>query len=106
MSGAVVFEVGREKYQLPRSDVFRILRVWESCRQAPVAAGGAESIIVYRGRPVKVVDVGRYAGMPPTARGPDTRIILLRRGTDLVGLLVDRVVGPPPDVPRSRRGVG
>lgn len=102
-----MFEVGREKYQLPRSDVYKVLRFWENGRDGAAVGGGADGRIIYRGRPVKVVDVRRHAGVEQTARGPDTRIILLQRKTGLIGLLVDRVIaGEPPKAARSRWDVG
>ncbi len=92
MLNAVVFEVGDEKYQLPQSSVFRILRFWEYCGEQAGAAGEADGMIVYRGHRVKVVDVRRHAGVERAAHSFDTRIILLKRNTGLIGLLVDRVI--------------
>lgn len=92
MLNAVVFEVGDEKYQLPQSSVFRILRFWEYCGEQTGTAGEVDGMIIYRGHRVKVVDVRRHAGIERAARSFDTRIILLKRNTGLIGLLVDRVI--------------
>ena len=67
-------------------------------------------IMNLRGDVVAVLDLARFLGMPPTGTGDDSRIVVVRRGALVVGILVDRmaevrqldpaaILPPPPTVP-------
>jgi purine-binding chemotaxis protein CheW len=67
-------------------------------------------IMNLRGDVVAVLDLARFLGMAATGAGDDSRIVVVRRGALVVGILVDRMAevrqietaalaAPPPNLP-------
>jgi len=86
----VVFSLAGELYGLDISRIQGIIRVPEITR-VPRAPEFVEGVLNLRGRIVPIIDLRLRFGRPSQEPGPDTRIINVEMGTDLVGLIVDGV---------------
>src|SRR5688500_13065519 len=84
----VVFRVGAGEYALPAADVVQ-METFESVTPVPGAAPFVIGLVQLRGRVIPVIDLRARFGLPPVARTLDSRIIVVRRGPRLVGLLAD-----------------
>ncbi len=86
----VCFTLHDQEYGVAIEDVKETLAVRPITRMfltPPWLAG----IMNLRGDVVAVIDLARFLGMAPTSTGDDSRIVVVRRGTLIVGLLVDRM---------------
>jgi purine-binding chemotaxis protein CheW len=86
----LTFALGGEEYGV------EILTVQEIRGYAPITAipntpPHIEGVMNLRGAIIPVVDLRRTLGMPATARGPFTVIIVLAVGARVMGLIVDAV---------------
>ena len=85
------FELGVERYALPLSTVREIVRlpaVTEVPRSAPEVMG----VISVRGTVTTLIDLRHKLKMPGREMGPATRVLLVDRGNEVIGLLVDAVL--------------
>ncbi|MFT3843070.1 MAG: chemotaxis protein CheW [Myxococcaceae bacterium] len=84
----VLFRVGEADYVLPASEVVEM----ESFTQATPVPGSAPyvaGLVQIRGKVIPVVDLRARFGLAPIARSLDSRVIVVRDGERLVGLLAD-----------------
>jgi purine-binding chemotaxis protein CheW len=103
----VLFRVGEADYLLPATDVAQ-METFGSATRVPGSAPHVAGLVQIRGRVVPVLDVRARFGLPPVERGLDARVVVVRSGSRLVGLLVDRArdvlqiaedqFHPPPEV--------
>jgi len=83
------FRIGGESYALDTAQIVEVLPLLEITRipQAPVGVAG---LINYRGRPVPVVDLSELALGRPAQRHISTRLVLVRHGERLLGLIAEQ----------------
>ena len=83
------FRIGSESYALDTAQIVEVLPLLEITRipQAPVGVAG---LINYRGRPVPVVDLSELALGRPAQRHISTRLVLVRHGERLLGLIAEQ----------------
>jgi purine-binding chemotaxis protein CheW len=106
----VLFRVGEADYLLPATDVTQ-METFGGATRVPGSAAHVAGLVQIRGRVVPVLDVRTRFGLPardPAAGGLDLRVVVVRSGLRLVGLLVDRarevlqiseeLFHPPPEV--------
>jgi len=86
----VVFSLAGEHYALDISRLQGIIKLPEVTR-IPRAPMFVEGVINLRGAIVPVLDLRRRFGLPERTDTPDTRIINVEMGNNLVGLIVDSV---------------
>lgn len=86
----VSFMLGDERYAV---DVMRVKEVLKLVEITPVAGAPdfVLGVINLRGSVVTVVDARSRFGLPPYAPDGASRIILVDKGDEVVGILVDRV---------------
>jgi purine-binding chemotaxis protein CheW len=107
MSLHVVFKVGDAEYVLPAGEVSE-MESFAGATKIPGTAAYVAGIVQIRGKVIPVVDLRARFGLPPVERGLDARVIVVRNGDRLVGLLADSArevlkieadsFRPPPDV--------
>jgi purine-binding chemotaxis protein CheW len=103
----VLFRVGEADYLLPATDVTQ-METFGGATRVPGSAAHVAGLVQIRGRVVPVLDVRARFGLPAVERGLDARVVVVRSGLRLVGLLVDRarevlqisedLFHPPPEV--------
>lgn len=86
----VTFDLERETFALPVSHVREILRV-EGITRVPDAPFPVRGITNLRGQILPVVDLRLRIGLPSTAVGEASRILVVTSRGRSLGLLVDRV---------------
>ncbi|MBL8950900.1 MAG: chemotaxis protein CheW [Myxococcaceae bacterium] len=84
----VVFKVGEVEYVLPASEVVE-LESYTGATRVPGAPPYVAGLVQIRGKVIAVVDLRARFGLPPKERTLDSRVIVVRHGTRLVGLLAD-----------------
>lgn len=84
----VVFTVGDSEYVLPATDVVE-LESFSGATQIPGAAPYVAGLVQIRGKVIPVVDLRARFGLPPVERTLGARVIVVRHGDRLVGLLAD-----------------
>ena len=62
-------------------------------------------IINLRGDVVAVLDLAAFLGLGRTVPQPETRIVIVRSGSKVAGLLVDRLDPPPPTLAAELAGL-
>lgn len=87
---AVVFHLNAKAYALPVAQVREVIRVQE-ITPLPKSPAFVEGVISLRGRVLAVIDLRRQFGLPRAEHTQQTRILILRLATSLVGLIVDSV---------------
>jgi purine-binding chemotaxis protein CheW len=87
----LAFTVGDEQYALPLSAVREILKP-PAVTEVPFAPRNILGIISVRGRVTTLVDLRRKLQMPETALTIKSRVILVDKGEEVLGLLVDEVL--------------
>lgn len=85
------FVVGNEAYALPLSSVREIMRV-PPVTEVPRGPRDVLGIISLRGQVTTLVDLRRRLDMPETDVTARTRVLLVERREETLGLLVDRVL--------------
>jgi purine-binding chemotaxis protein CheW len=102
----VSFVVGEDQFGLPIADVVEIGRA-ETITHVPSAPKFIRGVINLRGNVIPVIDLRTRFEMPASAATLQSRVIYIRSGAVMIGLLVDRVLGivdlaemepPPPAV--------
>lgn len=84
----VVFKVGEVEYVLPAADVVE-LESFTGATRIPGAPPYVAGLVQIRGKVIAVVDLRARFGLPAIARTLDSRVIVVRHGERLVGLLAD-----------------
>jgi len=83
------FRIGGEEYALDTPQIVEILPLLEITR-VPQAPAGVAGLINYRGRPVPVIDLSELTIGRPAQPHISTRLILVRYGERLLGLIAER----------------
>ncbi len=85
----LTFRIGDESYALDTAQICEILPLLRITR-LPQAPAGVAGLIIYRGRSVPVVDLSELILGEPARSQISTRLILLRRGDHLLGLIAEQ----------------
>jgi purine-binding chemotaxis protein CheW len=88
---SVSFVVGEDQFGLPIADVVEIGRP-ETITRVPSAPKFIRGVINLRGNVIPVIDLRARFEMPATAATLQSRVIYIRSGAVMIGLLVDRVL--------------
>jgi purine-binding chemotaxis protein CheW len=88
MSLHVGFRVGSTDYALPAADVLH-LDTFDAATPVPGAPSYVAGLVQTRGKLVPVVDLRARFGLAPAERTIDSRVVVVRVGTRVAGLLVD-----------------
>ncbi len=83
------FRIGGEDYALDAPQIVEILPLLEVTR-VPQAPAGVAGLINYRGTPVPVVDLSELTLGRPAQPHISTRLIVVRYGEHLLGLIAER----------------
>jgi purine-binding chemotaxis protein CheW len=86
----VVLHVKSGEYAVPIQRVQEIVRV-PAITRVPRTAGDVEGVINLRGHVLPVVDLAARLGLGSAVRDKQSRVVVVQRATDSVGLLVDGV---------------
>ncbi|HEX3446248.1 MAG TPA: chemotaxis protein CheW [Chthoniobacterales bacterium] len=73
----ILFQIGRDRYALPASDIIEILPLI-NLKEVPGAPTGVAGVLNYRGTPVPVIDLNEISRGAPAAKRLSTRIILVK----------------------------
>lgn len=84
----VAFRVGGAEYVVAATDVLHLETFTEATR-VPGAPAFVAGLVHVRGKLVAVVDLRRRFGLEPAARTLDNRVIVVKVGPRIAGLLVD-----------------
>lgn len=82
------FRIGGEGYVLDTAQIAEILPLLEITR-VPQAPAGVAGLINYRGKPVPVIDLSELTLGRPARPHISTRLILVRHGEHLLGLIAE-----------------
>ncbi len=103
----VAFKVGSAEYIVSAEHVLH-LESFTEATYVPGAPSFVAGLVQVRGRLVPVVDLRTRFGLPPAERTLDSRVIVVRIGTRVAGMLVDSArdvfrldeatFEPPPDL--------
>jgi purine-binding chemotaxis protein CheW len=85
------FELGAERYALPLSSVREIVRV-PTVTEVPRSPEEVLGIFSVRGTVTTLVDLRRKLRMPESEETTRSRVLLVDRGNEVIGLLVDAVL--------------
>jgi chemotaxis-related protein WspB len=83
------FRIGSEGYALDATQIAEVLPLLEITR-VPLAPVGVAGLINYRGRSVPVVDLSELMLGEPALLNISTRLILVRYGEHLLGLIAEQ----------------
>jgi purine-binding chemotaxis protein CheW len=84
------FMLSDEEYALDILEVKEIVRL-QPITAVPRAAAWLKGIVTLRGLIVPIFDLRSRLGLAEVEHGPDTRIVVVYRGEELAGLIVDRI---------------
>jgi purine-binding chemotaxis protein CheW len=87
----LTFTIAGEQYAVSIDHLVEIITPRDAT-QVPNADPTIVGIISLRGTMVTVIDVRRKLGHPPAAGGNDARVIVVERGSEVLGFEVDRVL--------------
>jgi purine-binding chemotaxis protein CheW len=103
----VAFKVGSAEYVVSAEHVLH-LESFNEATHVPGAPAFVAGLVQVRGRLVPVVDMRTRFGLPPTERTLDNRVIVVKIGARIAGMLVDSArdvlrlddesFEPPPDL--------
>jgi len=82
------FQIGSEGYVLDTAQIAEILPLLE-ITHVPQAPAGVAGLINYRGKPVPVIDLSELTLGRPARPHISTRLILVRHGEHLLGLIAE-----------------
>jgi chemotaxis-related protein WspB len=85
----LTFRVGDETYALDTANICEVLPLLRITR-VPHAPSGVAGLINYRGRSVPVVDLRELMLGEPARPHISTRLILVRHGENLLGLIAEQ----------------
>ena len=83
------FRIGSESYALDTTQIAEVLPLLEITR-VPQTPAGVAGLINYRGRPVPVIDLSELILGEPARPHVSTRLILVRYGEHLLGLIAEQ----------------
>jgi chemotaxis-related protein WspB len=83
------FRIGSEGYVLDTAQIAEILPLLE-ITPVPRAPAGVAGLINYRGKPVPVIDLSELTLGRPARPHISTRLILVRHGEHLLGLIAEQ----------------
>lgn len=83
------FQIGAEAYVLDTAQIAEVLPL-VNIRGIPQAPSGIAGLFNYRGKPVPVIDLSQLTLGRPAQRHLSTRLILVRHGERLLGLIAER----------------
>jgi len=86
----VIFELGTQKYALPILETQEIMRMVNITR-VPNTNYFVEGVINLRGNVIPVINLCARLGLEKKSHDQDTRIIVVDRDGQKVGMIVDRV---------------
>lgn len=86
----VVFELGNESCGVDISRIQDINRM-QQITEIPHAPDSVVGVINLRGKVIPVVDLRKKLGLPPAEHTKSTRIMVVRTGEGLIGMIVDAV---------------
>ncbi|QHT62073.1 chemotaxis protein CheW [Paenibacillus lycopersici] len=87
----IVIELAEKPYALPLSETQEIIRM-QPITEIPNARAFVCGVINLRGLIVPVVDLRERFYMPSPRSSGDMRIVIVKTESEVIGLLVDRVV--------------
>jgi purine-binding chemotaxis protein CheW len=87
----VSFRLGDDLFAADIFSVERVLR-YQQPTAVPNVPAWIEGVIEYQARVIPVVNLRRRFELPVVDAGPETRILVLRTGTEWVGIVVDAVL--------------
>lgn len=103
----VLFKVAGTEYVLPASEVLQ-MESFSAATPVPGTPAYVAGLVQIRGRVVPVVDLRARFGLPTAAPVLDTRVVVVKQGDRVVGLLVDssrevlsiapEAFRPPPEI--------
>ena len=83
------FQIGPEAYVLDTARIVEVLPM-VSIRRVPQAGSGVAGLFNYRGKAVPVIDLSELTLGRSAQRHMSTRLILVRHGAHLLGLIAER----------------
>ncbi|MCQ8892388.1 MAG: chemotaxis protein CheW [Candidatus Methanosuratincola sp.] len=89
---AITFQLGKEMYGIDVHQIKEIIKVKEYVK-VPNAPDYIEGVINLRGQITPIVDLRKIFGMDHKEFDDNSRIIMVEFESDVVGLIVDCVVG-------------
>lgn len=102
------FHVGNQEYAIDIISV-REIRSWSAATPLPHAPPHVRGVINLRGTVLPIVDLATRLGIEASSKTDRNVIVVVQRGDDMAGLLVDAVsdifavsaseLQPPPDLP-------
>jgi purine-binding chemotaxis protein CheW len=87
----VSFRLGDDLFAADIFSVERVLR-YQQPTAVPNVPAWIEGVLEYQARVIPVVNLRRRFELPVADPGPQTRILVLRTGTEWVGIVVDAVL--------------
>ncbi len=87
----LAFVLGEEHYALPLSSIREIMKL-PFVTEVPLAPPNVIGIISVRGRVTTLIDLRRLLKMSELRSTSKSRVLLVDRGDEVIGLLVDRVL--------------
>ncbi|MFC4598525.1 chemotaxis protein CheW [Cohnella hongkongensis] len=87
----IEFSTGDENYAVPISDVHEIIRMQE-ITEIPSGPYHVQGVTHLRGRVIPVISLRRWLGMPEAEPTKATRIVVVNRRSEYIGMIVDRVI--------------
>jgi chemotaxis-related protein WspB len=85
----LTFRIGDESYALDTAQIVEVLPLLRIMR-VPNSPAGIAGLIIYRGRSVPVVDMSELLLGEPARPHISTRLILVRHGAHLLGLIAEQ----------------
>ncbi|MCL6442296.1 MAG: chemotaxis protein CheW [Alicyclobacillus sp.] len=100
----VVIELGQEKYAIRIHDVYEVIKM-QTITELPNTVSYLEGVINLRGKIVPVISLRKRFGMEEAPATKLTRIVVVNRDEEQIGIVVDRVtrvttftdIQPPPN---------
>ncbi|MBN1655110.1 MAG: chemotaxis protein CheW [Deltaproteobacteria bacterium] len=87
----LAFALGEEHYALPLSSIREIMKL-PYITEVPLAPANVIGIISVRGRVTTLIDMRRLLSMSELQPTSKSRVLLVSKGDEVIGLLVDRVL--------------
>lgn len=89
---AIAFRIGAQRLVTPLGEVAELLR-YPPLSRIPGAKSWVKGMANVRGNLLPIVDLPEFLGAGSVRLTPRSRVLVVRRGEVMVGLLVDEVLG-------------